>query len=135
MGAVMAPWVTRKVGPVTATGWHMLLGALPIAAYSVAKEPQVWLNVPSEVDSIDVLNLAYTSVFGGAVGYGVFFWFASRGNVARLSSLTFFTPIFASITGYLFLGERLTPTQLLGGAITLAGIALVNNRGPKAGSG
>ncbi len=74
-------------------------------------------------------GLLYVSLLGSAASYGVFFYNASRGNLTRLSSLTFLTPMFASACGYLVLGETLTPLQLAGASITLGSVALVNNAG------
>jgi len=42
-------------------------------------------------------------MLGGALSYGLFFYFASKGNLTRLSSLTFLTPMFAAGFGYLLL--------------------------------
>ena len=84
----------------------------------------------------------YVTLLGSAASYGVFFWFASRGNLTTLSSLTFLTPMFAAAGGYVALGETLTPLQLGGAAVTLGGVALINinhqrqqqqQRGGKAG--
>jgi drug/metabolite transporter (DMT)-like permease len=58
--------------------------------------------------------------------YGIFFYYASRGSLTSLSSLTFLTPVFAAATGYAVLGETLTPMQLTGGAVTLAAVGLIN---------
>lgn len=41
-------------------------------------------------------------------------------------SLTFLTPVFASIAGYFALGEVLSPMQLVGGAVTLSAVAAIN---------
>ncbi len=43
-----------------------------------------------------------------------------------LCSLTFLTPVFASIAGYFALGEVLSPMQLVGGAVTLSAVAAIN---------
>ena len=76
----------------------------------------------------EVLGLLYTSLMGSALAYGVFFYFASKGSLTKLSSLTFLTPMFAALFGYLLLGETLDETQLLGAAVTVVGIYLVNTR-------
>lgn len=34
----MVPWVTRRTDPIMATGWHMLLGGLPLLALAVVRE-------------------------------------------------------------------------------------------------
>mmetsp|Transcript_24778 Transcript_24778/g.84774 ORF Transcript_24778/g.84774 Transcript_24778/m.84774 type:complete len:306 (+) Transcript_24778:321-1238(+) len=131
VGTVMVPWVCGFVDPVMATGWHMVLGGAPLLAYSWATEPEVYASLGG-LSAGDVGALAYTSVLGSAVAYGAFFYFASKGNLTRLSSLTFLTPVFATLFGFAMLGETLTPTQLLGGAVTVAGISLVNLKGEDA---
>jgi EamA-like transporter family len=37
-GTLMVPWVTRYVDPVMATGWHMLLGGVPLVTLSAVTE-------------------------------------------------------------------------------------------------
>lgn len=37
-GTLMVPLVTRYVDPVMATGWHMILGGMPLIALSLATE-------------------------------------------------------------------------------------------------
>lgn len=69
--------------------------------------------------------LAYTSLLGSAASYGVFFSYASKGSLTALSSLTFLTPLFAALTGYLLLGDTLTPQQLLGAVVTLGGVYFI----------
>ena len=75
---------------------------------------------------LDVALLLYISLLGSAASYGVFFYNASKGNLTKLSSLTFLTPMFAAGCGYLFLGEGLNPLQLGGATVTLGAVALLN---------
>lgn len=79
------------------------------------------------IAGFDYLLLAYISLLGSAASYGVFFFNAARGNLTALSSLTFLTPMFAAATGFLVLHETLTPWQLMGAAVTLGAVALINN--------
>jgi drug/metabolite transporter (DMT)-like permease len=48
------------------------------------------------------------------------------GSLTTLSSLTFLTPMFASIFGFLYLGETFSPVQLGGALLTLVAIYMVN---------
>jgi drug/metabolite transporter (DMT)-like permease len=140
VGTVMVPWVTRPspdggragVDPVMATGWHMVLGGVPLAVAAAVREgPDLAARLALATPS-DVALLLYVSLLGSAASYAVFFYNASRGSLTSLSSLTFLTPAFAAATGYLFLGETLTPLQLTGAGVTLAAVALISTRG-KAG--
>jgi drug/metabolite transporter (DMT)-like permease len=74
----------------------------------------------------DVLALTYTSLLGGAAAYGVFFYNASKGNLTKLSSLTFLTPMFATFAGFLLLDETLTQWQVVGATVTLSGVLMMN---------
>jgi len=132
VGTVMVRWVCKYVDPVMATGWHMVLGGVPLMAYSLATESDMYANLA--LSAGDVASLTYASVFGGAVAYGAFFYFATKGSLTKLSSLTFLTPMFASALGYVALDETLTAAQLGGAVVTLVGIYFVNTRAQVAAS-
>jgi drug/metabolite transporter (DMT)-like permease len=72
--------------------------------------------------------MSYSTIFGSAIAYGLFFYFASSGSLTSLSSLTFLTPVFALLFGNLFLGEMLSPIQWAGVGLTLISIYLINQR-------
>jgi drug/metabolite transporter (DMT)-like permease len=129
VGTVMIRFVCRYADPVTATGWHMILGGLPLWGISLVAESQQWQNLGSS----EWLALSYATVFGSAIAYGLFFYFASSGSLTSLSSLTFLTPIFALLFGNLFLAEVLSPLQWVGVGMTLISIYLINQRDNLAG--
>jgi drug/metabolite transporter (DMT)-like permease len=124
VGTVLIRFVCRYADPVMATGWHMIIGGLPLWGMSSVLEAQQWQNLVLS----DWIALSYATVFGSAIAYGLFFYFASSGNLTSLSSLTFLTPIFALIFGYIFLSEVLTIIQWLGVFLTLISIYLINQR-------
>jgi len=124
VGTVLIRFVCRYTDPVTATGWHMILGGLPLFALSAGVESQQWVNL----DSTEWMALGYATVFGSAIAYGLFFYFASSGSLTSLSSLTFLTPIFALLFGNLLLSEVLSPLQWIGVSLTLISIYLINQR-------
>lgn len=128
VGTVMVRWVCKYSDPVMATGWHMIIGGLPLLALSVIKHDPAFTGSLQELDYSDWLALTYTSIFGSAISYGVYFYNANRGSLTKLSSLTFLTPMFASIFGYFFLDETFSPLQLLGALVTVIAIYLVNTR-------
>ncbi|NMG05432.1 EamA family transporter [Brasilonema sp. UFV-L1] len=124
VGTVLIRFVSHHADPVMATGWHMIIGGLPLWGISSAVESGQWQNiVPS-----DWLALGYATVFGSAIAYGLFFYFASSGNLTSLSSLTFLTPVFALLFGNLLLKEVLSPLQWVGVSLTLVSIYLINQR-------
>lgn len=124
LGTVMVRFVSRHVDPVVATGWHMIIGGVPLFVLSGLQESNQW----SALTGMDWLALAYSTVLGSALAYAVFFWIASSGNLTSFSSLTFLTPVFALLFGNLFLAEQLSSIQWIGVCLTLVSIYLVNQR-------
>ncbi|PRW56874.1 WAT1-related chloroplastic isoform X1 [Chlorella sorokiniana] len=134
VGTVMVRWVAKYCDPVVATGWHMILGGIPLLALAAWQEGAEAPARLAQLTGSDALLLLYISLLGSAASYGVFFYNASRGSLTALSSLTFLTPCFAAAGGYLALGETLTPLQLAGAGITLGAVALINNSSHKGDS-
>lgn len=127
VGTVMVRWVAKYCDPVVATGWHMILGSLPLIALAVFQDGTELTQKLSYLTSTDYALLMYVSLLGSAASYGVFFYEATvRGNLTALSSLTFLTPMFAALGGFLILGESFTPVQMLGALVTLGGVGLIS---------
>jgi drug/metabolite transporter (DMT)-like permease len=125
VGTVLCRYASRHSDPVAVTGWHMLLGGLPLLAGLGMAQPAPWLPAWS----LGQWGLmAYASLLGSALAYGLFFWFASSGDLTGFTSLTFLTPVFALLSGVLVLHETLLPLQWLGAAIALVSVLLINRR-------
>lgn len=124
IGTVMVRYVSRHADPVTATGWHMVFGGIPLFLGSALWETNQWQFLQWS----DWVALSYSTIFGSAIAYGLFFYFASSGNLTSFSSLTFLTPVFALLFGNLFLSEVLEPLQWVGVVLTLISIYLINQR-------
>jgi drug/metabolite transporter (DMT)-like permease len=130
VGTVLIRYVTKHADPVMATGWHMIIGGLPLWGISALTETHQLSNLGSS----DWVALTYATIFGSAIAYALFFYFASSGNLTSLSSLTFLTPAFALCFGNLLLGEVLSSIQWAGVGLTLISIYLINQRDTLAGT-
>ncbi|MDB9495809.1 EamA family transporter [Spirulina major CS-329] len=124
LGTVSIRYVSRHVDPVVATGWHMILGGVPLFVMSGLWETEQWAALTGS----DWGALAYATVFGSAIAYALFFWIASSGNLTSFTSLTFLTPVFALVFSHLLLTEVLNPVQWWGVVLTLVSITLINQR-------
>jgi drug/metabolite transporter (DMT)-like permease len=130
VGTVLCRYASRHSDPLVVTGWHMVLGGLPLLA-ATALAPLLDPAAPPLLPAwsgVDWALMAYASVFGGALAYGLFFWFASAGDLTGFTALTFLTPVFALLCSQLFLSERLRPLQWLGVLLALASVLLINRR-------
>ena len=124
LGTIAIAYVSRHCDPVVATGWHMIIGGIPLFTLSYWEESQQWQNLSIE----NWLALGYATVFGSAIAYGIFFYLASKGNLTSLSALTFLTPIFALLFGSIVLSEELSNLQSVGVGLTIVSIYLINQR-------
>jgi drug/metabolite transporter (DMT)-like permease len=124
VGTVMVRYVSRHADPVSATAWHMVIGGVMLTAISGVNETEQWQHLNTN----DWLALAYASIFGSALAYGLFFYFASKKNLTSFIALTFLTPVFALLFSSIFLAEQLSRVQWVGVGFTLVSIYLINQR-------
>jgi drug/metabolite transporter (DMT)-like permease len=124
IGTVLIRFIVRYADPVVATAWHMIIGGIPLAIGSLLWESNQW----TAMDGSGWLAIAYSTVFGSAIAYGLFFYFAAQGNLTSLSSLTFLTPVFALLFGSLYLGETLDSLQWFGVLLTFVSVVTILQR-------
>ncbi len=134
VGTVLCRYASRHSDAVAITGWHLLLGGVPLlllaevpalAGPGWAGQDLAWLP---QWNGVQWGLMAYASVLGSALAYGLFFFFASSGDLTGFTALTFLTPVFALLCGVWWLGEQLGPLQWVGAALALASVVLINRR-------
>jgi O-acetylserine/cysteine efflux transporter len=67
----------------------------------------------------------YLGLIMTAVGYGIWYTLVRRNPVSLVAPFLLLLPVFAVLGGFLFLGERLSPQVMIGGAIVIAGVAFI----------
>jgi drug/metabolite transporter (DMT)-like permease len=77
------------------------------------------------VRPVTFASLAYTGIWVVAFTYLVWFWMLRTYPAAKLSALTFLTPVFGVLFGWLVLGEPLTPSFAVSALLVVGGIFLV----------
>ena len=123
LGTVLSRYASSQSDPVAITGWHMLIGGVPLLAGVGWEGPLVPSWTVAEWGW-----MAYATVLGSALAYGLFFWFANSGDLTGFTALTFLTPVFALLCGVWLLEEQLQPLQWLGAALALVSVLLINQR-------
>ncbi|KAL9375988.1 hypothetical protein Peur_032867 [Populus x canadensis] len=76
-----------------------LFGGLPLLSISFLNHDPAFSLRLKELTASDIPALLYTSIFGSAISYSVYFYSATKGSLKKLSSLKFRTQMFASIFG------------------------------------
>lgn len=123
-GTIIIRYVRQHTDAVVATGWHMILGGIPLFILSSLWEVDQWTHL----NGAGWMALGYATLFGTALTYGIFFYLASVGNLTSVSALIFLTPVFAMLFSYLFLSETLSYLQWIGVVLTLVSVVLVIQR-------
>lgn len=124
VGTLLCRWACRHSDPLAVTGWHLLLGGLPLLAMSLVNTPRTFPQLSLSEWGL----MAYASLLGSALAYGLFFWFANQGDLTGFTSLTFLTPVFALASSVFWLDENLRLLQWLGVALALSSVLLINRR-------
>jgi drug/metabolite transporter (DMT)-like permease len=95
---------------------------LPLASFLLGEKGITTLT------ALVVASLAYQGVIVAFASYLAWFWLLTRYLAARLSVLSFLTPLFGMLSGVIFLSEPLSAHFVLAALLIAAGIALVNLR-------
>ncbi len=69
-----------------------------------------------------LLSMAYLIIAASIVSYTAYVWLLTHDSATRVSSYAYINPVFALLLGAIVAGERLTPLQMAGAVLVLAGV-------------
>ena len=75
-----------------------------------------------------VVALAWAALVGTALSWSLWFELVSAGEAGRAAAYIFFVPLVSLVIGATFLGEKLGLSLLVGAALVILGVYLVNRR-------
>ncbi|MGH7535045.1 MAG: DMT family transporter [Gemmatimonadales bacterium] len=116
------PYLARYT-PLEATAYAVWLGTLCLAPF--AGQALAALHASSTGATVAAV---YLGIFPGAVAYTTWAVVLARLPAGRATSLLYLVPPIALVLAWVGLGERPSAMSLVGGAVALGGVALVNAR-------
>ena len=103
---------------------RQLCGSLVVAAPFYCLAMFFFGGVPKELSIKALFAMGYLTVFGSIVAGLAFFYVLSRCSVITVSLIPLITPVFAIGIGFVFAGERMEASALLGSGLILLSMAV-----------
>ena len=114
-----------RYGALACTAYTLLAGALFLSPFLPGALPI--LVAPGATRA--AATVVALGVFPAAIGYAAWTYALGRFGAARAANFLYLVPPVAALVGYSALGESLSALTLVGGAIAILGVVIVNSLG------
>jgi O-acetylserine/cysteine efflux transporter len=122
----LANIITRKASPRDAlsfTVWGCLAAPLPLLALSLLVEgPGAIMGALAGFDWSDAALIAFLAYPATLLGGAIWSWLLGRHPASVVAPFTLLVPITGLVSGHLILGETITPVEIAGGVLVIAGL-------------
>jgi len=122
LGTVFFKRYGERLSTLWAVAAPFSLGGILLTALGFVLEPLFEVSLTGTF----VAGWLYTSLVGTALAWLLWLGLVRAGEASRVSAYVFLVPIFSVLLGALLLGEALSPLLLVGAALVVSGIYLVN---------
>jgi len=123
---------SRKLQPADGSTLNaalpLLCGSVMLLAGSLARGEHHALH-PSQILPESVLGLLFLIFFGSLTAFSAYAWLLKHYEPTLVATHTYVNPIVAVLLGWVFAGEKLTPSILVSMALAIVAIWLVNRSG------
>jgi drug/metabolite transporter (DMT)-like permease len=124
--SVLARFASRRFNAVSTSLYGIALGTLILVPLAIV-EGGLGTLVGAPIAAL--AGIGYLAVFGTVAAFVLLNLGVARIGAARASAFALLVPIVGVLSSVVLLGERLGPLTLVGGAIVLAGLWLIEHRG------
>lgn len=115
--------LVARYSPLQVTGGAMMAAVIPLVflidGNLIVKLP----TLPATV----WLSIAFLAFLCTVFAFVVWFWALQKMEASQVSSFTYLVPLFGTSFSQVILGESITPALIVGGAILLGGVYIINS--------
>jgi O-acetylserine/cysteine efflux transporter len=113
-------------GTVAGVAWASLIPPIPALALSFAFEgpERIWSAV-TNLHLITILAIGYTVILSTWAAFAMWSKLLATYPAGTAAPFALLVPVFGGLSGYLVLGETLTPVRLLGSLLIFAGLVII----------
>jgi drug/metabolite transporter (DMT)-like permease len=119
---VFGATILRRHSPLVTTAWAVAAGTLFLAPVGIAQLTTVDV---ATVNPAVIIAILYSGTLAAGIANVVIFHAVKLLGPTRVTALQFLVPALAVVMAAIFLAEPIRPIQAVGGAVILAGVALL----------
>ncbi len=121
-GSWKMPSLTLPKDPFVVAVYEMAFGSIFLMlAGALSGEPMLPAAAPRD----SWLAWGYLVIFGSVIAFTAYAWVLNAAPISLVATYAYVNPVVAVLLGWLILAEPITPAILIGGAVVVAGVALV----------
>jgi drug/metabolite transporter (DMT)-like permease len=124
--SILGKGLSARRPPIVTTAWGMTFGWLALAAAFVAQRGWTDLGAVSSSGWITVILLGVAST---GLAYGLYFYALNTAEAALAAALQYLEPLITMVFAAWLLQEPWTVAMLVGGALILVGVWIVDRAG------
>jgi drug/metabolite transporter (DMT)-like permease len=122
--SIMSKQDLRRLGAIEFTCYSIWAGTLPMLVFLPGLLRRFATAAPPATFAV-----IYLGIFPAAIAYVLWNYALSRMPASLLSSFLYLSPVLASVIAWVWLGEIPALLTVVGGAIAIAGVLLVQTKG------
>jgi O-acetylserine/cysteine efflux transporter len=117
---------SAQFGSLAGVAWASLAPILPALALSYVFEgPGSWVESWQNLRPITVAALGFTVVFSTWLGFAIWSKLLASYPAGTAAPFALLVPVFGALSGYLFLGETISPQRLAGSLMIFVGLMII----------
>src|SRR5687767_1029226 len=124
-GSLYSKYKSTATSATVNSGWQMMVAGIAFIPGSFINNEWSTFDVQS-VTASSWFSLIYLITMGSLAGFSAYVWLLQVRSATQVSTYAYVNPVVAVLLGVLFAGEHMTLMQIIGLAVILTSVLLIN---------